>query len=189
MNSIDIATETSTCPDSKVLSILSTTGSECPNQNVACDQAFYEAITTATSGVGALLDATERLAVCLQNSDSKTRSASSGSQVTLAAQRSSSSVEALQPVVLLANATRATSSGRERINQIEAQFNARVITVKLLSTLGEVDKESGKLIHICADFKSNDGMAKVLAMLAKYDVPTPWAIILDYNEPVTYGVK
>ena len=89
--------------------------------------------------------------------------------------------------MLLLNVNRATQLGMLRANKIEETFGVRCITVKLCTSLREVDRDTKKLVHINAEFKTIEGLRKIKALLHAHNLPEPWAIIVDYMEPFAYG--
>jgi hypothetical protein len=136
-------------------------GSE--TDDVVCDKFFYEAIEKATGGLQPLLEATmSALQLCQQMPASKSQT----QQVS---------------IILLVNVTRASLVGRLRVRRIEEHFGGtvRVVTVKLCSTLPEVDSVS-KLVHINADFRTTDGIKTISDKLARHKLPPPWAVVMDY---------
>ena len=91
-------------------------------------------------------------------------------------------------VILLLNFTRANKLGKIRAENVATRTGARVITVKVCSSLPERDRD-GNLVHICGDFKTLDGVKTIMQTLEHSKLPPPVAVILDYIEPFKYGVK
>ena len=149
-----------------------------------CDSIFHESIVTATSDVATLIDYLNRENTGALSS-ARTRA---DKQIEAASQATfETSPDHDKKLVLLLNVTRATPLGMLRANKIEETFGARCITVKLCSSLREVDRGTKKLVHISAEFKTTDGLKKIKNMLEIHKLPAPWAIIVDYLEPFAYG--
>jgi hypothetical protein len=162
---------------------------DCKSQEVtvACDQLFFDAIQFATSDIETLMEATQRAELCAQAASSRLGKSSSDYIAAIDStndQPVSGSANA-DPIILFANVSRGSPLSCKRIKLMEKEYRVRVITIKLCSTAPQV--VSGSLVHICADFKTAEGIRKVSDLLAKHKVPSPWALILDYVEPVTYG--
>jgi hypothetical protein len=160
----------------------------CPGKEVLCDAAFNDAIQKATAGVQPLLEAMRHAASFAQQSSPRLRVISESVE----GNPSSASVNTgpITKVILLANITRATSSGRLRVSKIESEFNVRVITIKLCQSMPQLDQNKN-LVHISADFKNGDGIKEVLRQLTIHKISAPWALILDHAgvEPIGYGNK
>lgn len=161
-------------------------------EEITCDECFYNVIETATADIETQLDAVERATTCALSSArtrmdtniQATNSFLTESNLTISESVKSGTSE---KVVLLLNTTRASPLGNLRAKKLEEQFGVRVITVKLCRSLKEVDRDTRKLVHICAEFKSADGIRKIKQMLATHNMPPPWAMIVDYMEPFAYG--
>ena len=118
-------------------------------------------------------------------SSARTRKDHQRQQATQAVE--SSPVHIQKKLVLLLNVNRATQLGMLRAKKIEETFGVRCITVKLCTSLREVDRDTKKLVHINAEFKTIEGLRKIKSLLHAHNLPSPWAIIADYMEPFAYG--
>ena len=143
-----------------------------------CDPCFYEGIKIAIGREGELKKKLDGLAVTFEKQPSLPLRTSISAPIDLR-----------KLVIIILNVSRASPLVDLRVKNIEdISGGATVITVKLCTSKPE-ENEKGKLQHINADFRNTAGIKKIMAKVGEHGLPAPWAIILDYLEPFTYGSK
>jgi hypothetical protein len=158
-----------------------TTSKPVPEEEVLCDPCFYEGIKIAIGREGELKKKLDGLAVTFEK---QPNSSSLPLRTPISAP-----IDLRKLVILILNVSRASPLVDLRVkNIVDISGGATVITVKLCTSKPE-ENEMGKLQHINADFRNTAGIKKIMAKLSEHGLPAPWAIILDYLEPFSYGSK